>query len=521
MSDNKNLRWLLWVAVSTKVQADEGRESLPDQERRLRAAVQQHSGRIVDVLIVPGHSRRYIDIHVLAADAAKEGIDAFQRLLEHFKAGDFDVLACLDADRFARTQSLHAYIVESVIELGARIYPLTGDWVDKQNFRMFISMSGYAASSAVDRLVASRNLAYHRRAQEGLPVSPTPLFGYKILRAENGRALGLIVDETKRRLFNDLATLLLEGVSLGRLEAELYNRFGHTHTNNRHFYSRFFVRILRSPTFWGHTRFSRGSETGNKIGAWIFDDSTPPPADVSMYYNTHESIYQGDLLDAIKAELRRRMEVRGRTSPKKPSLFAGLVVCSGCKRRMGVSNLTTNTPSYRCIDGQVSMYAKGDCPERATISERKVKKSVNAILRLLIERGLEGFTLNQEQNPLTEWSTRIDQAQSELAETELSLKRLIEKQATASIDIADIYDQQISVLAAQRKGLQNALREYERTKPNTFSTSQQLALDELRLMTLEKFWQMDNLRINQHLRRLFGKWRLYIEGREVVSIDSD
>jgi hypothetical protein len=75
-------------------------------------------------MLVPGHSRRYIDFHVLASDAAQGGIDAFYRLRQHWEARDFDVLIVRDGERFACTQALHAYVVERTITVGARIYSL-------------------------------------------------------------------------------------------------------------------------------------------------------------------------------------------------------------------------------------------------------------------------------------------------------------------------------------------------------------------------------------------------------------
>src|SRR5690606_37735077 len=156
-------RVILWVAVSSRPQATDAKESLPAQERDLRALAEQNQWDIIDVLVVPGHSRRYIDIHALAADAMRQGIDAFYKLLRHFERQDFDGLLDRDADSVARTQSLHAYIVDSIVACGAFIYSLADGLVGRNSFRMFIAKSGYRAAVAIDALEKGYDIAMKAR----------------------------------------------------------------------------------------------------------------------------------------------------------------------------------------------------------------------------------------------------------------------------------------------------------------------------------------------------------------------
>ena len=96
-------RCLIWCAVSSRAQNQPDKISLPQQEADSLKLANENSWRVVDVMRVPGHSRRYIDFHKLAEDAAREGIDAFHRLSRHWEARDFDVMIVLDGNRFART----------------------------------------------------------------------------------------------------------------------------------------------------------------------------------------------------------------------------------------------------------------------------------------------------------------------------------------------------------------------------------------------------------------------------------
>lgn len=103
------VRCIIWCAVSSRAQNEPDKISLSQQEADACALAEGNGWQILDVLKVPGHSRRYVDFHELASDAAKQGVDAFHRLLSHWEAQDFDVMIVRDGDRFTRTQALHAY----------------------------------------------------------------------------------------------------------------------------------------------------------------------------------------------------------------------------------------------------------------------------------------------------------------------------------------------------------------------------------------------------------------------------
>jgi DNA invertase Pin-like site-specific DNA recombinase len=97
-----SLRAVIWCAVSTLAQTADDKDSLPSQETAARELCKQNGWVIADVLIVPGHSRFYIDIHDCAHDMAAKGINAFYRLIELWEQEAFDVLVCRDFNRFAR-----------------------------------------------------------------------------------------------------------------------------------------------------------------------------------------------------------------------------------------------------------------------------------------------------------------------------------------------------------------------------------------------------------------------------------
>ncbi|MBK8022302.1 MAG: recombinase family protein [Chloroflexi bacterium] len=314
-------RAAIWCAVSTRAQNEPEKVSLPQQEELARLHAQKSGWHVVDLMKVPGHSRRYIDFHELAADAAKEGIDAFYRLKGHWEARDIDVLIIRDGDRFARTQALHAYITEQIIKSGASIFSLADGEIDERNYRMWIAMSGFKAAGEIDRLVKARKTAMTELARRGLPTTSRIPMSHRVIRDEKtGKVARLEVDERKRRLWDDLALLILEGVAWASIEDVLYRRFGHVSENGKPYYPNQMYRLLMKPIFWGHmARFHNSKESANgfKLGRWIYDESEPAPPGAIIFRNTHEAVWTGDLSVRVRQEIdRRSSHIRGKARPQ-------------------------------------------------------------------------------------------------------------------------------------------------------------------------------------------------------------
>jgi DNA invertase Pin-like site-specific DNA recombinase len=114
-NSNKPLRALLWLAVSTPEQAKDEKQSLTAQNDDCKAACEAHGWTVVDVLLIPGFSRRFLDLYEFARAAAADGHDDGWKLIRHLEAGDFDVFVCRDGDRFGRSQALFSRIAEDIL----------------------------------------------------------------------------------------------------------------------------------------------------------------------------------------------------------------------------------------------------------------------------------------------------------------------------------------------------------------------------------------------------------------------
>jgi DNA invertase Pin-like site-specific DNA recombinase len=506
------LRAVIWCAVSTKAQADEDKDSLPNQEREARVLCQREGWDVAEVLIVPGHSRRKIDIHEVAYEMQQKGITAYSRLIELWKMSGFDILVCWDGNRFGRSQTLHSHVIERTLDTGARIYVLTKGWVDESNKRMFIAMDGYASSSEIDKLIAAREMGLDKRVARGLPANHIPL-SHMAVRDKSGKILRIEVDESKRRLFDDLAALLLEGVGWGDIERELYGRFGHINPATGRMYAihTFYVRIM-SPSWWGNaSRHHR-----HKTGEWIFDAACPAPSRVVIHYGTHPPVWDGEEGERLKAELRRRFGIRGKTRPHHSHMFTGLLVCAGCGRKLIVR------PTYRKtrvrIYWQCAMSWKQYdrlCSQGFLIRNDVIQGWVHDFL----VRWLEDSNPDLVQSG-PDQAKHIAGLEREIEQARKRLANLVEAQAGEdSYEIRRTYTDKIRAVGEQIDILKASLGSAQRMEESPdIVDERRRAYGELKAMGVDGFWALPPNKINQLLHRLLGRSRILVRDGNPVDV---
>ncbi len=516
-------RCLIWCAVSSRAQNKPDKISLPQQEADSRELAQKEGWRVVDVMSVPGHSRRYIDFHELASDAAQKGIDAFHQLTRHWEARDFDVMIVLDGNRFARTQALHAYITEQTIGIGARIYSLMDGWIDKQNYRMWIAMNGYKSAGEIDRFVAERDKAMTARAERGLPISSRIPISHKIIRdAKTGKAIRLEIDESKRRLWDDLATVVLEGIAWDTIEVELFNRYGHVNDQGEKYYPNFMYRLIMKPIFWGHMarhHNSAGSKNGYKYGRWIYDESEPGPDGAMIFRNTHPPVWDGELADRVRQEIdRRRQHMRGKAVPNYTHRLSGIAICGECGHFMATKIDKGKYRSLRCPASK-GRPRLPKCNNRGVLSERKIIARIDEYLRQMLRENTTNIF--EDANPDSpRFQERITALAAEIEALEDQARALIRRQLAATEDIQKLYDEELQKIGIQLKNMKDGLSRLQGESLAAQQTTavQQATLEELADLTLEKFWLQESRVINQMLHRIMGNRRLVILNKEVIGV---
>ena len=70
------LRCIIWCAVSSRAQNEPDKISLPQQESDSRALAEGNGWEIIDVLRVPGHSRRTVDFHKSVSWGCEQNLSA-------------------------------------------------------------------------------------------------------------------------------------------------------------------------------------------------------------------------------------------------------------------------------------------------------------------------------------------------------------------------------------------------------------------------------------------------------------
>lgn len=511
------LRAILWCAVSTTQQATDERASLPQQEEAARAVCTQNAWQIVDILRVPGHSRRYVDIHECAAAMRSQGIDAFDKLLNHWQARDFDILIVRDGSRFARTQTLHSYVVEKTIDIGARIYSLADGFVDERNYRMWISMGGYASSSEIDNLVKRAKISFDAMAKRGIPANAMVAESHRIVRdPRSGKVIGVELDESRIQEWMDLATVVLEGTPYHLISLQMYERFGYqspagTVYNKMHHY-----RLLHTPSFWGHIARNFKYE---KRGAWIWDENEAAPDGIILTRNAHQPVYTGELAEKVKAELNRRHEIRGKATPQQSYRFTGLFHCNECGNSLAYRIERRYSRPSRTLfcHSRNDKSIEGTCNNRRHLNEKKALIEVDHLLRQLQEYGWYAFS--QSEDEMASREAKIKRLSEDIPKTEAHLRRLVMKQTTADENTSYIYDEHIASEGKRLKSMRDELRQLQAEhQAKGESTGQQRALEELRGYTVEDVLAWDENKLNQFLRRLLAKRRFFVQDGEVVAI---
>jgi hypothetical protein len=350
-----------------------------------------------------------------------------------------------------------------------------------------------------------------KRLERGLSMNAIPM-SHRLIFDERGKPSRLELDHTKERLWQDLASLLLEGVSWENIGRELYTRFGHIR-NSKPYASRTLHRLVHNPYFWGHA--ARHYE--GKMGIWVFDENAPIPEGVKVNRNTHESVWNGELAEDVKAELRRRNSViRGRASPAGIYLFTGLLICNTCGHTM-VVNANNGYPMWRCHT-RYTTRALATCDERRFISSRKVRLYITSLLTSLLQDGSPAL-LNVSAKDKTQ-PQRVEALKAEIEDLKRQISVMINKQAAEkNAIVAEIYTQQIAEAGERLQILQRNLAQAQTSieSPSQIQ-ARKMAFNEIVQVGVDAFWKQDPKCINQVLHRLFGQTRLVVQGGEIIGL---
>lgn len=514
-------RALIWAAVSTRPQAEEEeRFSIPKQIEDGERLCRERGWQIVDTLVVPGHSRSYRSLTELAQNARRQGIDAFDKLIEHIERRDFDVFICRDANRFARKPSLLHYIVECIIEdVGANIYSQYDDfWVDEENADMWATMQGYKVRAEVKSLVKYTREGLIKRAERGLTTTRVP-WSHILIRDEKFRPLRLEVNESKRRLFDDLAYLVVEErTPFNAIEMILYKRFGHVADDGLPYGNNAMYKFLHHPITWGITTYGTKRHNRSVVrGTWMLDDKEPPPEGVILNRSACPPIYTGVQAERLRSELIRRKEMVGKRRPHASYAFTGLLVCGTCGYTLNVSGGERSKHlTMRCFSGTRKIQYQPVCDQQnLPVRWEYIHTYLDELLRKLI--ATQNISeLIPESNETEKRLVQVKSEQKQLSET---LDNLILLQSQAAPAAQAAYQKRINITAEQLQTVEQRVRELEAqlARSQVDLASARIALGDIALI-MDSFWDLPEAAINQYLHRLMGHRRFVTLDGKIVGI---
>lgn len=518
------LRAIIWAAVSTTAQADEDEHySLAAQEADGRALCAKEGWQIVDVLRVPGHSRDYKTLEKLAADARARSIDAFDKLIAHFEACDFDVFICRDANRFARSPSLLYQIVEYIIDdCQARIYSFSDGWVDSSNADMFALIKAYSTRKEMRWIRDMGIRGKDKAAERGLIPHVIPLTHVAIRDPASGRQIAIETNEGLRRLWDDLAELILAGTGWQSIPRELAAR-GHVTDSGRQFAHSYLYKLVYSPVTWGHTARRWGYQSTGRYhyGPWAYDESEAPPDGVLVFRNTIPPLWAGELAERLKVELRRRRDMVGGRRPSNTYRFSGLILCAGCHRSMLLRVVVGKRVGLLCPTHAQRRYTGVDCPNVRLLRDDYIQAFFDERMRAALDEGLPDILAAQKPANSPNYTAQLAAAEADRAALVKQVERLISEQAAAPDELQPIYRDQLKAHADRLNALTNEVRRLQAraAEVTTATAAQARELSAIRDMTLDAFWKLPDREINQRLRAMMGSWRFLARDGEIVDAE--
>lgn len=520
MTDTK--RAVIWAAVSSQRQATDDKISLDYQLAQGQAWCDENGYTVVETLVIPGHSRSDPDLFTLLEEYERIDVMAYQRLRELWASKGFDVLVAYSTDRLGRSGTLIHWVMEcTIIKHGLRIY-LTEDesFVNRRVVRDKALYGTAAATKPMDAFKDKTFVSKEKLAAQGFSVGKWPVSHTPVRDPVTGKTVRVVVNEAMRPLFTAIAQLLIDRTPWHKIGPILFAR-GYS-TQRGTIYSASSIRqFILSGWVFGHSvRHITQNTTGAQLrGTWLFDEDVPLPAGVQIFRDVVPPLFEGEFMEQLKAELRRRTDMTGRAGPGTAHRFSRLCVCHECGALMaarvrGQKQKSKHT-GYRCCRASFSIAEDVRCPNRFKISNEAIQVFVHTHLARYL--GIDSST--PLPAPLQQVS-EADRLADEMERLNTQLTRAIDEQLLAPASLQPRY----RTAAATLQERITALEEQHRTalKQQAASQRTQQAQQQtgafIRDIGLEAFWQLPDAQINQWLLRFFGEYRVAVHNRAVVGL---
>jgi DNA invertase Pin-like site-specific DNA recombinase len=331
------MRFAILTAVSSRVQAAEGKDSLPVQEENCRrTALAKGWNETSGPFVISGQPRTgYVNL----TDAERE-MPALAAMLDSARDGAFDVLVLYD---YSRLRDLIALVAASLADYNVQIYSLAQavEPLPPDQFDPAQADAAWFTQTAAGMTSRAEINALKRRFRIGMPGRVTnkglhPLgrlpYGY---RKPPGRELDRQVvpepDPATAPAVRMMRDLLLTGRSLVQIASAL-DASGYPTRFGKPWHPDSIRRILRNPYYAGVVTFGvlrRQKDSRHSRKGRVVRSSAPVHSGPGKHVPLWDETTRRRILDEL--------DRRGRSySGRRLSRFSGLLFCADCRRPLWV-----------------------------------------------------------------------------------------------------------------------------------------------------------------------------------------
>jgi recombinase len=312
------IRFAILAGVSSDVQVAD-RESIPDQVRTCRRAIQQFQGTELGCYIFEGYSRTGYDSLAEAMGA----IPAIQQAVQDAEQDCYDVLMVDNWDRlgdlglllYTRFRKLKKQIY-SARQSGHLYDPQTYDPYADESGSINMHVQGIIQTYRINKIRRGWNLGVPARVDRGLhPLASLP-FGYRVAGKDQPAQL---VPE-RAALIKTMKDMMLAGVSYTDI-AHYADSTGIKPPRAELWHRNDIKRIMTNPFYAGVVRFGK---LHYRIPA--------PRSAWKTAQGKHEPLWDEETYHALVAEAKRRLEGKRYYRARYP--FSGIPVCGICGQKL-------------------------------------------------------------------------------------------------------------------------------------------------------------------------------------------
>lgn len=430
-----------------------------------------------------------------------QSLDTFELFLHCTRKSSFIALE-LEDNHFGAPEFLRNYILLRITNLNKVVMDSNGHEINKDNLGDYLPLHFNRFHTKVKKQALNYRVHFENRIRQGIPANKFIPDSHTLIFDENNEASDLIINEETQQIWADLAYLILEGNSWSQIAKDMSSRFAHTNSDGKPYSHTYYYHNVYTPAFWGH---SAHKYKDHRFQQWVYQEGEPIPNAALVYYDTHESVWKGELAEKIKHELDRRSG-QATHSQLPDDVFKNILYCGKCAKPL----------QMRVAGMWLTWVCKAH--DDITIRDRNVQKYMKKyIAQLVMQSDLIEIIKEHTHDELEAY---IQEVQLNIEEIPLLIDKLYECLANAEMEAlkADYIDllgfmyielerlEYLSIKLSQERAFNELLSAYP--DEHLIEESQKL------------FWQLPDTTINRLLKELMDDNKLIVLNGQITGITS-